>query len=501
MDVIHLGGEIGLDEYVSAVYGGAEIFIPPHIFEKLADIRRRLEKLTAEGRVIYGLNTGFGALKDRVIDSDHINQLQHNLLRSHAVGVGEPLPSPLARGMLFLLAASLCRGYSGVRPVLVQRIVNVFNAGLVPYVPRYGSVGASGDLAPLAHMALAIVGEGYFLVDGEKAKADGVLERVGVIPSRFPLSFKEGLAMINGTHYMLSILIDDYLKAQRIVNWYIRLFALYGELMETISTPFDSRIHRVRKDKYAEKVAGLIRRLWEGSHLIDSNPEMVQDSYSIRCFPQIMSPVMRALDVVRNVVDSELNAVTDNPLVFDEDVLSGGNFHGAPLAWAAESLKMAISDIGNVSIAHMEWMLNPRYAVQRGLRPFLATDPGLESGFMILQYMAASRMAQIKVLSHPASVDNYYTSGLQEDVISLGSVSVWNLREVLENLAWIVAAEAVMVVRGISMRGDCENLSPAGRKFMEGILDVVGDKILSGDVEVSDSVQKLASFILERGDG
>jgi len=500
LDVVHLGGEVNLDDYVRAVYGDAQISVSDDVLSKLLDIRAKLEKLTAEGRVIYGLNTGFGALKDSIVDSEHVNQLQHNLLRSHAVGVGEPLPSYLVRGMMFLLASSLSRGYSGVRPQLLQRIVDVFNSGLVPYVPRYGSVGASGDLAPLAHMALAIVGEGSFLVGGKRIEAAKVLDDVGIAPTRFTLSFKEGLAMINGTHYMLSILIDDYLMAERLVNWYIRLFALYGELMETVSSPFDLRIHRVRRDRHAEQVATRVLELWEGSQLIDSNPELVQDSYSIRCFPQIMSPIKHALDVVFETIDSELNAVTDNPLVFGDEVLSGGNFHGAPLAWAAESLKVAVSDIGNVAIAHMEWMLNPRYAVQRGLRPFLATNPGLESGFMILQYMAASRMAQVRVLSHPASVDNYYTSGLQEDVVSLGSISVWNLREVLRNLSWVVAAEALMIVRGVYMRGDWEFVSPNGRKLMEDILSLVGDKILSGDVEVSDAIQKLASFILERGD-
>ncbi len=488
---VMIDGDITLDDYVSVVYRGKEPVLSPSLIERVKSLRERIEQFTAEGRVMYGINTGFGALKDTVILPDHLRDLQHNIVRSHAVGVGELVSEKVSRGMLFLLVNSFSKGYSGVRPILLERLVDMLKHGIHPVVPKWGSVGASGDLAPLAHLALAVIGEGDVFFKGKRMPASASFKKVGM-PEKFDLDAKEGLALLNGTHFMMSMLIDAFLKASSLWDHCLSLFAVFAEVMETVSTPFDARIHKVRRDKYAEKVASQIRERIKGSGLIDRHPELVQDSYSIRCFPQIASPIVRAFELVNGFISGELNAVTDNPLVFDDDVLSGGNFHGAPLAWVAESFKTALADLGNVSIAHMEWLLNPRYNKDRGLTPFLAKEPGLESGFMIVQYMAASRMAHIRVLAHPASVDNYYTSALQEDVISLGAVSVDNLHTVLKNLAYIVAGEALMVFKAVCLKGIYGKLSPHGRKWVDSHTDVINCKILNGDKYVAPILEHIA---------
>ncbi len=491
MNTVILEGDATLSDYVDVVYRGKELYLSPSLIERVKHLRERIKSFTAEGRVMYGINTGFGALKDTVILPNHLKDLQHNIVRSHAVGVGEPVSEQVSRGMLFLLINSFSKGYSGVRPALLQRLVDMLNAGVHPVVPRWGSVGASGDLAPLSHLALAVIGEGEVFYKGQRMPASEVFKKVGMEPV-FGLDAKEGLALLNGTHFMMAMLIDAYLKAQNLLNHYLSTFAVFTEVMETVSTPFDTRIHEVRRDKYALKVARIIKDKIHDSQLIDRHPEVVQDSYSIRCFPQIVSPILRALELTEHLIADEINAVTDNPLVFEEDVLSGGNFHGAPIAWVSEALKTAVSDLGNVSIAHMEWLLNPRYNKERGLTPFLTKEPGLESGFMIVQYMAASRMAHIRVLAHPASVDNYYTSALQEDVISLGAVSVDNLHVVLRNLAYIVAGESLMVYKAVFIKDIYDMLSSHGKEWINTHKPVIGDKILGGDSYVAPILEGLA---------
>ncbi len=495
MHTLMVEGDITLEDYIDVVYGGKAVSLSPSLIERIKHLRLRIEKFTAEGRVMYGINTGFGALKDTVILPDYLKDLQHNIVRSHAVGVGEAVSEDIVRGMLFLLINSFSKGYSGVRPVLVKRLEKMINYRIHPVVPIWGSVGASGDLAPLAHLAMGVIGEGEVFYDGKRMPAHHAFEKIGEMPY-FQLEAKEGLALLNGTHFMLSMLIDGFLKATSLWKNYLSLFAVFAEVMETVSTPFDRRIHEVRRDKYAEAVAFQIRDMIRDSRLIDRHPDMVQDSYSIRCFPQISSPIVRSMELVKSFIESEINAVTDNPLVFEDDVLSGGNFHGSPLAWIAESFKMALADLGNVSIAHMEWLLNPRYNKERGLTPFLTRNPGLESGFMIVQYMAASRMAQIRVLSHPAYVDNYYTSALQEDVISLGAVSVDHLHMTLQNLAYIVAGEALMVYKAVHIKGIYDMLSTHGRSWVDIHKHWIEDKIIEGDQYVAPVLEGLASKYL-----
>lgn len=496
MEEIVLDGELTLDDYIDIVYRGKAVRLSPSLVNKVDYLREKVEKFTSVGKIVYGINTGFGALKNTIISSDHLRDIQRNIVRSHAVGVGEPLSEDLSRGILLLLLNSLSKGFSGVRSLLLFRLISMLNNNIHPVIPRWGSVGASGDLAPLAHAASALIGEGDVFFRGTKLKASEAFIIVGDEPS-FELEAKEGLALLNGTHYMLAMLIDTFIKAKRLVDEYMSLFSVFMEVMETVSSPLDERIHLVRRDKYALKAASIIKEKLSGSKLVDRHPDIIQDSYSIRCFPQIVSPVFRALELAENFINNEINAVTDNPLVFEDTVLSGGNFHGAPLAWVAEALKIALSDLGNVSIAHMEWLLNPKYNKDRGLSPFLANDAGLESGFMIVQYMATSRMAQIRVLSHPASIDNYYTSALQEDVISLGSVSVDNLANVLKNLAYIIAGESVMIYKAIHIKGIYEDLSHHGKKWFDFYKDVIGSKILLGDWYIADILEILAKYYLE----
>ena len=286
MDEVVLDGEFTLDDYIDIVYRGKTVKLSPSLIKKVDYLRERVESFTSSGRIVYSINTGFGALKNTIILPDHLRDLQRNIVRSHAVGVGEPLSEDISRGILLLLLNSLSKGFSGVRSVLLFRLISMLNNSIHPVIPRWGSVGASGDLAPLAHAASALIGEGEVFFRGAKLKASEAFTVVGDDPF-FELEAKEGLALLNGTHYMLAMLIDAFIKAKRLVEKYISLFSVFMEVMETVSSPLDERLHRVRRDEYALKAANIIKEKLSGSRLVDKHPDIVQDSYSIGVFPKL----------------------------------------------------------------------------------------------------------------------------------------------------------------------------------------------------------------------
>ena len=401
---------------------------------------------------VYGVNTGFGKLASTRISREDLATLQRNLIRSHCVGVGAPLQPSVVRLMLATKAASLARGYSGVRPELVQCLLDVFNAGLLPYVPAQGSVGASGDLAPLSHMTLALMGEGEMLVDGERRPALPELERRGIAP--LVLQAKEGLALINGTQTSTALALEGLLRFETVYASAIVSGALSLDAARGSDGPFDARIHEVRGQPGQIEAAAAYRQILAGSEIRQSHKEgdeRVQDPYCLRCQPQVMGACLDQARHVRDVLLREANAVTDNPLVFanpdgSSAMLSGGNFHAEPVALAADALACAIAEVGAIAERRIAMLIDA--SVSR-LPPFLTANAGLNSGFMIAHVTAAALASENKSLAHPASVDSLPTSANQEDHVSMATFGARRLGPMLDNTAHIIGIELLAACQGI----------------------------------------------------
>ncbi|HET9644875.1 MAG TPA: histidine ammonia-lyase, partial [Burkholderiaceae bacterium] len=391
---------------------------------------------------VYGVNTGFGKLANQRISEADLDTLQLNLIRSHSVGVGEPLEPAVVRLMLALKAASLARGHSGVRPEVVDTLLAVHNAGLVPYVPDQGSVGASGDLAPLAHMTLALLGEGEMWLDGERVPAMGVLRDAGIGPLK--LAPKEGLALINGTQTSTALALHAFFRFEPVLEAALVIGAMTVDAARGSDGPFDPRIHALRGQPGQIDVAQIYRALLAGSEIRRSHltgDDRVQDPYSLRCQPQVVGACLDHLRHAAKVLLIEANAVTDNPLVFADDdagLVSGGNFHAEPVALAADACALAIAEVGAIAERRIAMLID---TVVSRLPPFLAREPGLNSGFMIAHVTAASLASENKSLAHPASVDSLPTSANQEDHVSMATYAARRLQPMAQNLARLVAIE------------------------------------------------------------
>jgi histidine ammonia-lyase len=396
---------------------------------------------------VYGVNTGFGKLASTRISKADLATLQCNLIRSHCVGVGAPLAPRVVRLMLATKAASLARGYSGVRQVVVDTLVAVLNAGLVPYVPAQGSVGASGDLAPLSHMTLALMGEGEMLVDGERRPAGAELARHAISP--LVLQAKEGLALINGTQTSTALALDALLRFEQVYGAAIISGALSLDAARGSDGPFDERIHAVRGQPGQIEAAAAYRQLMVGSeirHSHETGDDRVQDPYCLRCQPQVMGACLDSARHVRDVLLREANAVTDNPLVFGDTMISGGNFHAEPVALAADALACAIAEVGAIAERRIAMLIDT--GVSR-LPPFLTANAGLNSGFMIAHVTAAALASENKSLAHPASVDSLPTSANQEDHVSMATFGARRLHAMLDNTGHIIGIELLAAAQGI----------------------------------------------------
>jgi len=398
---------------------------------------------------VYGVNTGFGKLANQRISKSQLATLQLNLIRSHCVGVGEPLQPAVMRLMLALKAASLARGYSGVREVVVDTLIAVYNAGLVPWVPSKGSVGASGDLAPLAHMTLALMGEGFMLVDGAPVPALGALQAAGIAP--LTLGPKEGLALINGTQTSTALALHALLVFEPVLEAALVIGALTIDAARGSDGPFDPRIHALRGQPGQIDVAQYYRALLAGSEIRHSHlhgDDRVQDPYCLRCQPQVVGACLDQLRHAARVLLIEANAVTDNPLVFAEDqaMLSGGNFHAEPVALAADGMALAIAEVGAIAERRIAMLIDS--SVSR-LPPFLTEDAGLNSGFMIAHVTAAALASENKSLAHPASVDSLPTSANQEDHVSMATFAARRLQAMVDNTAHILGIELLAASQGI----------------------------------------------------
>jgi histidine ammonia-lyase len=416
--------------------------------ERIAAARAVVERAMASGRVVYGVSTGFGQLSSVRIDAADAAQLQVNLLRSHAVGSGEPLEREVVRGMVLLLSSSLRRGHSGVRVELVELLLGLLERDVVPVIPRRGSVGSSGDLAPLAHLGLVLIGEGEAFVDGERMPGEAALARAGLTP--VALAAKEGLALINGTHLMAAAGGLALRDARRVLDTAVVAVALSLEAFKGSTVPFDERLLAVRAQPGPARVAARLRALLDGSPVVASHADCgrVQDPYTLRCAPQVLGAIEDALDYVAGALERELTAVTDNPLVFAEsdDILSGGNFHGQPLSLPLDHLALAMTELASFAERRIYALLTPGYA---GLPAFLSPHPGLSSGLMIAQYAAAALVNECQVLSHPAGAGSIPTSAGMEDFNSMGAYAALKARTVIGHAAHVVATELVCACQGL----------------------------------------------------
>ena len=407
---------------------------------------------------VYGVNTGFGKLASTRIAKDQLSQLQLNLIRSHAVGVGAPMSPEVVRLMLATKAGSLARGFSGVRRVVVQSLLDALNAGFVPYVPAQGSVGASGDLAPLAHLTLALMGEGEALVEGRRVPARDELARLGLQP--LTLAAKEGLALINGTQASTALALHALLRFEGLFATALASGAMTLDAARGSDGPFDARIHEVRGQPGQIEVAAVYRELLAGSAIRASHregDERVQDPYCLRCQPQVMGACLDQARHAAEVLVREANAVTDNPLVFDDVMISGGNFHAEPVAFAADNLALAIAEVGAIAERRIAMLIDP--GISR-LPPFLTADAGLHSGFMIAHVTAAALASENKSLAHPASVDSLPTSANQEDHVSMATFAARRLHAMLDNTAHIVAIELLAAAQGIDFLRPLRSSAP-----------------------------------------
>jgi histidine ammonia-lyase len=446
--------------------------------------RDKVDAMVDEGAVVYGVTTGFGDLSSVRIDAADAAQLQLNLVRSHAIGVGEALPGEVVRGMLLLLANSLSKGHSGVRPELVELLLDLLRHDLLPVVPSRGSVGASGDLAPLAHIAIVLCGEGRATYGGTELDGGEALRRAGLSP--IELAAKEGLALINGTHLMAACGGLALRDARRILDAAVVTAALSLEAFMGSTTPFDARIHDLRRHPGQGAVAARLRDLLAGSAIVASHADCgrVQDPYTLRCVPQVLGAIADALEYVEGVLERELDAVTDNPLLFPDDgeACSGGNFHGQPLSLALDHLGLALCELASFAERRTYALLSPSYA---GLPRFLTPHPGLSSGLMIAQYTQAALVNECQVLAHPAGAGSVPTSAGMEDFNSMGAWAALKARQIVDCAAHVVAIELVCACQGIEFHRPLQStpvLEGALRAVRARVPRIEQDRSLSAEV-------------------
>lgn len=440
------GQSLTLEQITAVSQGGIQVALSKNARENMKRSRQVIEEILAAGRTVYGVNTGFGVFSEVTIPAADVLRLQKNLILSHCAGVGEPLSVPITRAMMLLRANALAKGHSGIRVEVVEKLLELVNGDFVPVIPSQGSVGASGDLAPLAHLAAALMGVGEVIFEGHRQSAADALRTLKLEPVTYEA--KEGLAMINGTQAITSIGGLALDRARRLCDLADAFAAMSLDALRGTDAAFDERIHQARPHQGQITVAQRMRRFLAGSSLRESHRDCgkVQDAYSLRCVPQVHGTVRDAVEFAARTMKIEINSASDNPLVFAEDgaVVSGGNFHGAPVALACDIAAIALCDLASISERRIERLVNPQLS---GLPPFLVQDGGLNSGFMIAQVTAAALVSECKSLAHPASVDSIPTSANKEDHVSMGPIAARKLSAVVENLANVLAIEAMCAVQ------------------------------------------------------
>lgn len=480
------GNDLGFEDLRLVVNQQHAVAVAQEACEKVNSARAVVDKLVQENRLAYGITTGVGKLSDVRIDAQQNHRLQTNVVRSHAVGIGEPLSQEETRAMMLLRANSLAKGYSGVRLKVITMLCEMLNRGVHPVIPSQGSVGASGDLAPLSHLALALIGEGDAVFKGEKISSAEALLRAGLAP--VALEAKEAVSLINGTQAMLAVGTVALTTAQYLAQTADVLGAMSLDALRGTEVAFDPRIHDARPHSGQIEVATYLRKLLEGSEIRTHRDfRRVQDAYSLRCIPQVHGAVRDTLEFCRRTFTIEMNSAVDNPLVFvltgaEGDVISGGNFHGQPLAFALDYLAIALSALAGISERRTERLVNP--ALNEGLPPFLAADAGMNSGFMMAQVAAAALVSENKVLAHPASVDSITTSGNKEDYVSMGMTAAIKLKKVVANTAHVLAIEACAVTQALDFLAPLKTsnaLQQVHARIRQASARVDQDRVMAGD--------------------
>lgn len=495
VDPIIIDGEsLSLKEVECIALERVEVKLAGKAREKVIACRAVIENALETDTVIYGVTTGFGKLSDVRIPHEKLKQLQVNLIRSHACGVGEPLSQAEVRAAMLLRANSLAKGFSGVRAEIIDTLLSMLNGAVHPVVPSRGSVGASGDLPPSAHMALVLIGEGEAYFEGDRLPGAEALRRAGV--SSVQLQAKEGLSVLNGTQFMSAVGGLAMARALNLIDTADVAGALTLDVLLGTPAASDPRVHAVRPHPGQQRSAENILRLLRGSEIVRSHKDCgrLQDAYSLRCIPQVHGAVRDAVDHVVATITREMNSATDNPLVFPADgvILSGGNFHGAPLAYAFDYAAVALSDLANISERRLERMVNPDLS---GLPAFLIESAGLSSGYMILQVMVASLVSENKVLAHPASVDSIPTSANKEDHVSMGMTAALKLRTIVDNLETVLAGEILAACQAAEFRKPLV-LGEGTRQAYALVRKVVPP--LDSDREVTPDVQAIVRLIREQ---
>lgn len=497
MAVIINGRDLTVEEVIRVCRGYEKVEIAPEAKEAVIKARNYIEKKLEEGAVIYGLTTGFGKFANVVISREEAEQLQKNLIISHTCAMGQPYETRYVRAAMLLRCNALSRGNSGIRLETIQTMIDMLNAGIHPVIPEKGSLGASGDLAPLSHIALALIGLGEVEYKGKTVPAAEAMAKEGITP--VVLAAKEGLALNNGTQMMTAVGVNVLWDAMHLMKTADIATAMTAEALHGITKAYDHKVHDLRGHQGQKDAAENLRTLLAGSkNAFEVQPSKVQDPYSLRCIPQIHGASRDAIQYVYEAVSRELNAVTDNPIVFpDEDeVISGGNFHGQPMALAFDFLKMAISEFADVSERRAERLINPQ--LSEGLPAFLTKYGGVCSGFMIAQYAAASMVSENKIYAHPACVDSIPSSGNQEDHVSMGTTSARTAAMVLDNAQKVIGIELAAAAQGIWLRqeigeSDISNLAPATRAAYDCIRTVSAP--VDEDILMHDELKKFDEMV------
>jgi len=494
--VLSIDGEkLTIEDIVAVARNNEKVMIPKEVKKKVAKCRQILEELVKKKKIVYGVTTGFGALGSQIIPLEDIRELQSNLIRSHSAGVGEPLDKDVTRALMLLRANTLAKGNSGVRIETLETLVQMINKRVHPIIPEKGSVGASGDLAPLSHMTLVMIGEGEAEYNGKRISGKQAMKLAGIKP--IELDFKEGIALNNGTQMMVAIGALALYDSKILIKTAEIAAAMSLEALNGISDAFDERIHQVRPHSGQITIARNIRHLISGSKNVKASNDMLkekmdrppQDPYSLRCIPQVLGTVMDAVAYVRKVIETEINSATDNPLIFSEakECLSGGNFHGQPISAAMDFLSIALATLGNMSERRISRLVDEN--LSQGLPAFLIhkdMKKGVHSGFMTAQYTAAALASENKTLAHPASVDSIPTSANFEDFVSMGSIAARKAVEILRNVEHIIAIELLCAAQGIDFRGP-DKLGMGTKvaySFLRKYVPMLKeDRILSNDIK------------------
>jgi histidine ammonia-lyase len=492
------GAHLSIWDVVSVAQRRTPVYIPENCITAVQAARATVETMLAQDRVVYGITTGFGFMKDRRVSAAEVAELQANLIRSHAAGVGAPLPTSVVRAMMLLRSNALVKGHSGIRPEVVQLLVAMLNRGVHPQIPSQGSVGASGDLAPLSHLALVLMGEGVaeyrgMLLPGREALEAAELEPV-------TLEAKEGLALINGTQVMTAIGCLMIEQSHQLAKLADLAAACSVEALLGSHSPFQARVHALRPHSGQQSSARNLTRLLQGSALMESHRDcgQVQDGYSLRCVPQVHGATRDTLAHARQVLGVEINAVTDNPLIFSdsEEAVSAGHFHGQPVALPLDFLAIAVAELANISERRTERMVNPAFS--NGLPAFLVSRPGLNSGYMVAQYTAAALVSENKVLCHPATVDSIPTSAGQEDHVSMGTIAARKLMRVVEHTRTVLAIELLCAAQALDLRGNLPpgaGVAAAHRALRAQVPHLEQDRLMSADIARANAMLEDGSLL------